>query len=162
MKRFPGGLVFKAHQLVYHSTLGSRVIKKKKKEAYSSSVCCSKGRLWCIQARGPRMIPVDDGFCASSRFVAAVGRVINQPSQCGTCARTRHERDPSLETRQPAPRHIARRRVARRERTFIQRDIFHVAWKTLIEPGRRRPLGTRPLERRDCSPLLGRHRELIG
>ena len=29
--RFRGGLVFKAHKLVYHSTLGSRVIKKKKK-----------------------------------------------------------------------------------------------------------------------------------
>ena len=31
MKRFRGGLVFKAHRLGYHSTLGSRVIKKKKK-----------------------------------------------------------------------------------------------------------------------------------
>jgi hypothetical protein len=30
MKRFRGGLVFKAHTLVYHSTLGSGVIKKKK------------------------------------------------------------------------------------------------------------------------------------
>jgi len=30
--RFRGGLVFKAHRLVYHSTLGVRVIKKKKKE----------------------------------------------------------------------------------------------------------------------------------
>jgi len=30
-KRFRGGLVFKAHRLFYHSTLGSRVIKKKKK-----------------------------------------------------------------------------------------------------------------------------------
>jgi len=29
---FRGGLVFKAHRLVYHSTLGSRVIKKKKKK----------------------------------------------------------------------------------------------------------------------------------
>ena len=29
MKRFRGGLVFKAHKLVYHSTLGWRVIKKK-------------------------------------------------------------------------------------------------------------------------------------
>ena len=27
-KRFRGGLVFKAHKLVYHSTLGSRVITK--------------------------------------------------------------------------------------------------------------------------------------
>ena len=29
-KRFRGGLVFKAHRLVYHSTIGSSVIKKKK------------------------------------------------------------------------------------------------------------------------------------
>ena len=32
MKRFRGGLVFQAHRLLYHSTLGSRVIKKKKKK----------------------------------------------------------------------------------------------------------------------------------
>jgi len=31
MQRFRGGLVFKAHRLLYHSTLGLRVIKKKKK-----------------------------------------------------------------------------------------------------------------------------------
>jgi len=31
VKRFRGGLVFKAHRLVYHSTLGWRAIKKKKK-----------------------------------------------------------------------------------------------------------------------------------
>ena len=30
MKRFRGGLVFKAHRLLYHSTLGLSVIKKKK------------------------------------------------------------------------------------------------------------------------------------
>jgi hypothetical protein len=30
VKRFRGGLVFKAHKPVSHSTLGSRVIKKKK------------------------------------------------------------------------------------------------------------------------------------
>ena len=29
---FRGGLVFKAHRLLYHSTLGLRVIKKKKKK----------------------------------------------------------------------------------------------------------------------------------
>jgi len=29
-----GGLVFKAHRLVYHSTLGWRVIKKKKLRVY--------------------------------------------------------------------------------------------------------------------------------
>jgi len=32
VKRFRGGLVFKAHRLVYHSTLGWRVIKQKKKK----------------------------------------------------------------------------------------------------------------------------------
>ena len=32
MKRCPGGLVFEAHRLVHHSTLGSRVIKKKKQK----------------------------------------------------------------------------------------------------------------------------------
>ena len=31
--RVRGGLVFKAHRLLYHSTLGSRVIKKKKKKS---------------------------------------------------------------------------------------------------------------------------------
>ena len=31
MQRLPSGLVFKAHKLLYHSTLGSRVIKKKKR-----------------------------------------------------------------------------------------------------------------------------------
>ena len=30
MQRFRGGLVFKAHGLLYHSTLGLRVINKKK------------------------------------------------------------------------------------------------------------------------------------
>ena len=30
MKRFRGGLVFKAHRLVYHSTLGLRVIKRER------------------------------------------------------------------------------------------------------------------------------------
>jgi hypothetical protein len=30
MKWFRGGLVFQAHRLVFHSTLGSRVIEKKK------------------------------------------------------------------------------------------------------------------------------------
>jgi len=34
VKRFRGGLVFKAHRLLYHSTLGLRVIKKKKSPYY--------------------------------------------------------------------------------------------------------------------------------
>ena len=55
MKRFRGGLVFKAHRLLYHSTLGLRVIKKKKKrfmvgvsgsefvEKHLTSECVGKG-----------------------------------------------------------------------------------------------------------------------
>jgi len=35
-RRFRGGLVFKAHRLFYHSTLGSRVIKKKEEEEVDS------------------------------------------------------------------------------------------------------------------------------
>ena len=35
VKRFRGGLVFEAHRRVYHSTLGSRVIKKKSRETRS-------------------------------------------------------------------------------------------------------------------------------
>ena len=41
VKRFRGGLVFQAHRWLYHSTLGSRVIKKKRKTPYrfNLSVC---------------------------------------------------------------------------------------------------------------------------
>jgi len=35
VKRFRGGLVFKAHRRVYHSTLGWRVIKKRRSEHFA-------------------------------------------------------------------------------------------------------------------------------
>ena len=57
MKRFRGGLVFKAHRLLYHSILGLRVIKKKKKKMHAEACCprgsvqsCPRGR-WQV-ARG--------------------------------------------------------------------------------------------------------------
>ena len=37
MKRFRDGLAFKAHRHLYHSTLGSRVIKKKRRESVDPS-----------------------------------------------------------------------------------------------------------------------------
>jgi len=37
VQRFRGGLVFKARRLLYHSTLGWRVIKKKKKKGPPAS-----------------------------------------------------------------------------------------------------------------------------
>jgi len=43
VKRFRGGLVFKAHRLMYHSTLGSRVIKKKKMLSKKHVVCTGGG-----------------------------------------------------------------------------------------------------------------------
>ena len=39
VQRFRGGHVFKAHRLVYHPTLGLRVIKKEKKELKYSTGC---------------------------------------------------------------------------------------------------------------------------
>jgi len=50
VQRFRGGLVFKAHRRVYHSTLGLRVIKKKKKKnidaalVIAGGVCTKAGR----------------------------------------------------------------------------------------------------------------------
>ena len=37
MELFQGGLVDKAHRLLYHSTLGLRVIKKTKQQAQSAA-----------------------------------------------------------------------------------------------------------------------------
>ena len=36
-KRFRGGLVFQAHRLVYHSTLGLRVIKKREEDPFQQA-----------------------------------------------------------------------------------------------------------------------------
>ena len=40
VKRFRGGLIFAAHRLLYHSTLDSRVTKKKKKGCLIDSTVC--------------------------------------------------------------------------------------------------------------------------
>jgi len=46
LRGFRGGLVFKAHSILYHSTLGLRVINKKRKKKKKSSLCekCCGGR----------------------------------------------------------------------------------------------------------------------
>jgi len=36
VQRFRGGLVFKAHRLLYHTTLGLSVIKKRREEGYDT------------------------------------------------------------------------------------------------------------------------------
>ena len=49
MKRFRGGLIFQAHKLLYHSTLGSKVKKKKEKSVRSKG--CGRG-LWEVSGAG--------------------------------------------------------------------------------------------------------------
>jgi len=51
VKRFRGGLVFKAHRLVYHSTLGWRVIKKKKNMAKAKNARAMAGQFTTTCAR---------------------------------------------------------------------------------------------------------------
>ena len=41
MKRLQGGLVFKAHRLLHHSTQGLRVIEKKKKKKKNDTLCAA-------------------------------------------------------------------------------------------------------------------------
>ena len=45
MQRFRGGLVFKAHRLFYHSTLGLRVIKKEEAEERTSATAAAGSTL---------------------------------------------------------------------------------------------------------------------
>ena len=56
VKRFRGGLVFKAHRLLYHSTLGSRVTKKKKKKRLNGHL------VWQGVGRGTGVQRIDCGF----------------------------------------------------------------------------------------------------
>ena len=46
MKRSRGGLVFKAHRLVYHSTLGWRVIKKEEEGWWKRRVFGFDAQSW--------------------------------------------------------------------------------------------------------------------
>jgi len=54
--QFLGGLVFKAHRLVYHSTLGLRVIKKKKKK--KGWVCRYRRKEVVCRVRSPPDVPL--------------------------------------------------------------------------------------------------------
>ena len=57
VKRFRGGLVFKAHRLVYHSTPGLRVVKKKKRvEGAPPPGSPSRARARCRPPARPRSV----------------------------------------------------------------------------------------------------------
>ena len=61
MKRFRGGLVFKAHRLVYHPTLGLSEIGKKKKKG-ATSLFVERSRLLPQESCGAN--PVGESTCA--------------------------------------------------------------------------------------------------
>ena len=66
VKRFRGGLVFKAHRLLYHSTLGSRVTKKKRRRLgwtlASSTEIKAEGSGFRVQGSGCRVQVQGAGF----------------------------------------------------------------------------------------------------
>ena len=51
MKRFRAGLAFKAHRLLFHSTLGSRVIKKTKEDVVCAQHTGAGGFRLRVQAK---------------------------------------------------------------------------------------------------------------
>ena len=82
MQRFRGGLVFKAHRLLYHSTLGLRVMMKKKKKqcrGFISMRTCSRGCTivvaGCAEGRaslGPDCLIRSDFFLVARRGIPEV------------------------------------------------------------------------------------------
>ena len=69
VKRFRGGLVFKAHRWLYHSTLGSRVIKKKN-QAERGAVHAKRQLLHLVQGSGFRFSSDHVGAVHSQRQLA--------------------------------------------------------------------------------------------
>jgi len=65
VQRFRGGLVFKALRLLYHSTLGLRVIKKKKREVQGARI-----RVW------------GSGFRVRSRVQDSLFRIQGSRGKC--------------------------------------------------------------------------------
>ena len=68
-QRFLRGLVFKAHRLVYHSTLGLRVTKKKKKTAPEMAKVPLRG-VWGLDYRGTSLIRNRPTLAPYSRFMS--------------------------------------------------------------------------------------------
>ena len=69
MKGFQKGLVFKAHRLLYHSTLGSRVIKKTKGSGFrvQGSGYRVQGSGYRVQGTGFRVQEEQGGYLRAVR-----------------------------------------------------------------------------------------------
>ena len=67
VKRFRGGLVFKARRWLYHSTLGSSVIKKKKKI----------GQMWRDRPQVPRLLDGNIILVIDSNILLVISSIID-------------------------------------------------------------------------------------
>ena len=81
VERFRGGLVFEAHRLLYHSTLGSRVIKEKKKNPDPDI-----RNLGSERKPRPERLSLCAGFCEALGLHIPLGRRrsagVNSPAIC--------------------------------------------------------------------------------
>ena len=83
LKRFRGGLVFKAHRLLHHSTLGVRVIKKKRHTcAQRCEELCSRSHsaLWY---RGGLVFEAHGLLYHSTLGVRVIKRELSVPAARG-------------------------------------------------------------------------------
>ena len=106
MERFRGGLVFKAHRLLCHSILGSRVINKKKKgshKAPQSATPTSGFRVSCLWVSGFRFQVSGFGFRVSGLGFPGLGLEFRYHSPVQSRVRTpeRCEAKPQVSTLSP-------------------------------------------------------------
>jgi len=80
LERFRGGLVFKAHRWLYHSTLGSRVIKKKKRRYLEHVRLRGEDIFELARGRIEVVVEGEVGVCAELARQEPEWRVVPAPS----------------------------------------------------------------------------------
>ena len=83
VKRFRGGLVFKAHRPLYHSTLGLRVIKKKREGTSSGGRALRRS---CLLAKISSGTPASFSSCSTPRGPVRRQLDTHRPRQTSTHA----------------------------------------------------------------------------
>ena len=131
MEQFRGGLVFKAHRLLYHSTLCSRVIKKEKK----SRVRCRECRRPVFSGTPPLRAPSTS--CPSHES----GRVRCRPSTLTPLAHIKTPSCPAFSSsHQPSPK------CDRSSSSSLLLSSLQLSGTQVYEPYIRTLLGTFPSE----------------
>jgi len=101
VQRFRGGLVCKAHRLLYHSTLGLRVIKKKGEVSGFNFICFSFQRLGCrVRAT---FLYVPERTLASKERHRWIGAVRFRAKREAWCREARDRGERERENRLHAP-----------------------------------------------------------